>query len=399
MDVLVISDAYPFPLQNGHALRIYHYVRLLRDRHNFDLLCFAEKQPPADIVSLFRRITWIPRPNTNSPDNSNLRRFKEAFSVNDMLATSPEMKSCLASTLEDRRYDMIWGAGDSMIAHLPAVRMQPLLGDLVDDGVLANLREAQRANSIKTALRKLKWAYLNALFERRYYGKCEHCLVVSDVDAKWFHRICPNTPISVIHNGVDEEYFKPMGGQKDAMNIVFEGNLAFGPNNDGIIYFCKAIFPLIRTYLPDITLTIVGKDPPQEVLSLASDSIEVTGYVDDIRPYLVRASVFVCPLRKGAGIKNKILQAWSMGIPVVATSHSVGGLQAHNGENIIVSDVPGEFSAAVVELINNPDKCLSMGQKARETILNHYTWSQKAQEMESLMMTMIEKFKPPHEHG
>lgn len=396
MDILVVADTYPFPLQNGHALRIYHYVRLLRKRHNFDLLCFGEQSPPDEIRPLFRNIIWLSRPHTAPRNKRLILRIKEALSVDNMLTSSPEMNTYIRSALHNGSYDLIWGAGEAAMQNIPIDRDKPLLGDLVDDGVLANIREAQRASSITTALRKLKWAYLNARFERRYYGKCEHCLVVSEVDASWFRRICPDTAISVINNGVDEVYFKPMNERKDEMNIVFEGNLAFGPNNDGIIFFCNAILPLIRAQLPNINLTIVGKDPTPEVQSLASRAIEVTGYVEDIRPYIDRAALFICPLRKGAGIKNKILQAWSMAKAVVATPHSVGGLQARDGENIIIRDAPEDFSSAVVDLINNPGKRAVIGEAARETIHKHYTWAKKAMELESLMTSVATEFKPPN---
>jgi glycosyltransferase involved in cell wall biosynthesis len=392
MNVLVVADAYPFPLQNGHALRIFHYTRLLKTRHTFDLVCFGEQAPPSELNALFRHISWFSRPETAPTRKPAWRRVAEAFSVDEMLISSPEMKAHLRDVVDQRHYDLIWGAGDAVMANVPGARKQPLLGDLVDDGVLASLREVARARDIKTALRKLKWAYLSALYERRYYGKAERCLVVSEIDASWFHRVCPGTPISVIHNGVDEQFFSPQEVRVDPLNLVFEGNLGFDPNHDGIVHFCKEILPLIQDSVPEATLTIVGKDPPADVRALASSTIEVTGYVDDIRPYLARGAVFVCPLRKGAGIKNKILQAWSMAKPVVATTTSVGGLKARDGANIIVRDTPTDFSAAVVELVNQPQLRASIGTAARNTILDHYTWTRKASELEALMIAMTAEY-------
>lgn len=392
MDVLVVADSFPYPLQNGHALRIFHYTRLLNARNNFDLICFGDADPPSALKDIFRHIVWFPRPISTPASKPLLLRIRESLSISEMLISSQEMKKYISHALEYTPYDLIWGAGDAVMANIPAVRKQPLLGDLVDDGVLASLREARHSDNLITTLRKLKWAYLNARFERRFYGTSEHCLVVSETDASWFHRICPATPISVIHNGVDEKFFKPLGGPQLPLNIVFEGTLAFGPNHDGIIYFYNTILPLIQSSLPETTLTIVGKDPPSDVFDLSSDTIEVTGYVEDIRPYLDRAALFVCPLRKGAGIKNKILQAWSMAKPVVATSHSVGGLKVKDGENIFIRDNPKEFAAAVVHLLTNPHLRESFGQAGRMTILSHYTWGRKAAELESLMTSMVSKY-------
>lgn len=398
MDVLVLADAYPYPLQNGHALRIYHYARLLRERHNFDLACFADAPPPPELTSIFRRIEGFPLPAAREAETV-WRRLRDAFTVERMLVRSPQMTSRLRVLLEERHYDLIWGAGDAVMASIPKARKIPLLGDLVDDGVLSSLREVPRANNIAMALRKLKWACLSALFERRYFGIADQCLLVSEVDARWFRRICPATPTSVIHNGVDAEYFSPMQCVHDPRNLVFEGNLAFPPNSDGILHFCRETLPLIKRAVPDVTLTIVGKNPPPQVQALACDGIEITGYVDDVRPFLERAAVFVCPLRKGAGIKNKVLQAWAMGKATVATPRSTGGLAAEDGRNIYIRNDATGFAAAVVELLNDAEMRHTMGQAARSTIVQHYTWRKKAIELEALMESLVKRRQPKEQYA
>jgi glycosyltransferase involved in cell wall biosynthesis len=127
---------------------------------------------------------------------------------------------------------------------------------------------------------------------------------------------------------------------------------------------------------------LVGTDPTPEVRALACDAIEVTGYVDDVRPHLDRARVFVCPLRKGAGIKNKILQAWAMGKAVVATPQSVGGLEVQEGVNVLVRPFNRGFVEAIVALLNDPARAAALGEAGRRTVLDHYTWDLKAAELD-----------------
>lgn len=387
MDVLVLADAYPYPLQNGHALRLYHYIRRLQERHNFDLACTADTPVPPELRALFRRITVFPKPP--HPAVSSWRRMRQAFSADSLLRPSPEMGCMIADAMKRPSYDLIWAAGDATLMTIPARRPIPLLGDLVDDGVLTVCREITRERTLMGRLAKLRRAALVAAYERRHYGKVDSCLLVSEIDERWFRRICPRTPTRVIHNGVDAQFFRPMPGPEAPCSLVFEGNLAFKPNHDAVLYFCREILPLIRAKVPEATLTVVGKDPDAEILDMAGQCITVTGYVDDIRPYLARSAVFVCPMRKGAGIKNKILQAWAMGKATVATPASTGGLDAQEGTNIYIRDGTASFASAVVALLRDPWRRRSLGRAARETILKHYTWEQKAGELDALMQSLV----------
>lgn len=159
----------------------------------------------------------------------------------------------------------------------------------------------------------------------------------------------------------------------------------FEPNIDASLYFAREIFPLIKAGIPDARLILVGRSPPAEILSLQSDCIEVTGTVVDIRPYLNPTRIFVCPMRMGAGIKNKILQAWSMSMAVVSTSAGVGSLQAVDGQDIIIRDDPREFAMAVSNLFHNNGQLQSLGHAGRARVLTQYTWDEKVGELQNLM--------------
>jgi glycosyltransferase involved in cell wall biosynthesis len=234
-------------------------------------------------------------------------------------------------------------------------------------------------------LRALKRVWTAAAFERKYFCSADTCLFVSEVDAAVFSRLCPATRVEVIPNGVDADYFRPGPGRPRGDLLVFEGSMDFPPNADAAVHFCRDILPLIRARRDAVSVCLVGKRPLPRVQALASDIVTVTGFVDDVRPYLSDAAVFVCPLRSGAGIKNKILQAWAMGKAVVATPESTGGLRCKEGENILVRESPRQFADAVVGLLADPDRCSRLGERARKTIEAHYTWQAKAGQLEALM--------------
>ena len=146
----------------------------------------------------------------------------------------------------------------------------------------------------------------------------------------------------------------------------------------------QEILPRLRRRVAHARIGLVGRNPTDAVRALASDQVEVTGTVEDVRPYLARAAVFACPMRLGSGIKNKILQAWAMARPVVATSASLGGISARDNVNILVRDDPQEFADAVAELMLDPQRAASLGAAGRTTVEAQYSWQMRSLQLDQL---------------
>jgi glycosyltransferase involved in cell wall biosynthesis len=383
MRILLLCDRYPWPLTNGQNLRIYHYVRRLRTRHTFDLGCYAEGPPPPEVAELFGRIVVWPKP-AFTPARG-LARLTDAVRVSRFIPASPEAVAFLGDRANLLGYDLVWVSGWDLIVNVPLGVGPPVLADAVDDGVLEYCRELRVVRGFVRRLRLLKRIALNAAVERRYLGRADQVIFVSDRDSAVFARVSPGTPVTTVNNGVDEQFFRPLETTPARNEIVFEGNIGFAPNADGLLYFARTIFPRILERRPDVRFSIVGRDPPAEIAALASDRIRVTGFVDDVRPFVDAASVIVCPLRMGAGIKNKVLQAWAMAKPVVATTASIGGLRVEPDRNILVRDDPDEFAAAVIGLLDDPARAREVGLAARQTVLDHYTWDGSARQLEAVM--------------
>lgn len=383
MRVLLVCDRFPFPLTNGQNLRIYHFVRNLCDRHSFDLVCPGEGKPPREIEPMFRKIDYF-APSSSTQPGGFLSRFTDSFRVDRMYPRTPEVERHLEGVLSRREHDVIWISGWNLRTSVPDSCDVPMLADMVDDGLLEHVRSLKACRGVDY-LRKLKKIAMTYRFEKRYFCPADHGLLVSEVDADSFSRVCRQTPVSVVHNGVDTEFYRPGGQVPQETSLIFEGKIGFGPNSDGIIYFCSEILPLVASAVSDAKLYIVGKEPPPAVQALASERVVVTGYVDDVRPYHESAAVFVCPLRTGAGIKNKILQAWAMGKAVVATPQSAGGLRAEDGRNILIRDGAREFAEAVVKVLHDPALRSELGRNGRDTVTRYYTWRQKSKELEVVL--------------
>src|SRR6185369_1254580 len=174
-------------------------------------------------------------------------------------------------------------------------------------------------------------------FESFMFTPYADTVVVSNRDRDELVQINPALKVTVIPNGVDTYEFRPRPVQRIPA-LLFVGNYEYAPNVDAALRLATEIFPAVQARVPQVRLWLVGNAPPPELMAVARDAIRVTGRVPDVRPYLARASAFVSPLRLGAGIKNKVLEALAMGCPVVATTVSLDGIAVSDGLNAIEAD-------------------------------------------------------------
>lgn len=401
MKILVTCDRYPVSMQDGLALRILHYVRRLSGRHTFDLVCLDRRpeERVETVESLFGRVVRVPYKRRAA--RTGFARFRAAFDVHDLYPQSSEARHQIDSLVASQHYDVIWDAGGNMMNCLEWARTRvPLLADQVDDSFLRLERDLALAEGAYKRLWLRKQIYLQRQFARQFLQRAAAVLFVSPLDAASFQRVCPAASVVTIANGVDEDYFAPHAvvpkASVAAHELVFEGAMDFEPNVDAAVYLVREILGSIRQRHPDTHLSLVGRSPVDKVRQLASDNVEVTGFVEDIRPWLARADVFVCPMRSGAGIKNKILQAWAMGLTVVSTPEGACGLSARDGENILIRSSSVDFAHAVSGLLVDHEARRRIGSAGRATVEREYSWTSKAAEFESLLASIAESGRKPN---
>jgi glycosyltransferase involved in cell wall biosynthesis len=157
--------------------------------------------------------------------------------------------------------------------------------------------------------------------------------------------------------------------------ITILGTMYWPPNAEGAMWFADKILPRVLEAAPDAILTCVGKDPPDELALRARrfpDNMEVRGYVDDLAPLLAETGVFAVPLLSGGGMRVKILDAWSWGLPVVSTSVGAEGIQVTPGRDILIADQASDFADAVVGLLRDLEAGAALGRAGRETVTARY---------------------------
>jgi glycosyltransferase involved in cell wall biosynthesis len=174
----------------------------------------------------------------------------------------------------------------------------------------------------------------------------------------------------------DPETVPPMLRTADASRITFLGGLHYPPNAQGILWFAEHVFPQVLAQRPDAVLTVIGKQPPPALagLPIPPANLEITGYVDDPRPYLAETAVFIVPLLAGGGMRVKIVEGWTWGLPMVSTTVGAEGISVRPGENMLIADTPAAFAQATIRLLADRAAAEQIGQAGRAWVLQQYNW-------------------------
>jgi len=223
-------------------------------------------------------------------------------------------------------------------------------------------------------------------YEGELLRKVDHVLAVTDIDQKLMQDALTISddyqedhiaPITVIPIAVDTRKLQPVVRKKESKNIITLGTLHYPPNADGIRWFINEVFSLILERMPDVTLTIIGKNPPRDFLELASrnpKSVIVTGYVNDLVPYLEDSALMVVPVRAGGGMRVRILEAFAYAMPVVTTTVGLEGIHAIPERDVQVADTPVDFADRTVELLNNVSMQNKLAENGRNLAETKYDW-------------------------
>lgn len=265
-----------------------------------------------------------------------------------------------------------------------------------------NCESAMACRRARGASNPLKRTYLRmdadrlAKLEGSVCGNFDVNLAVSEQDVRLLRINAPAARIHVVENGVDTHYFKPTTTEQEHHSLVFTGSMDWYPNVSGLRFFVREAWPLIKSKFPQARLYLAGKNPPREIMRWpkADSSIVVVANPDDVRPWMARSAVCVCPILEGGGTRLKILDAMAMAKPVVSTAIGCEGLRAKHGENILVADTPQEFAEKVSQLLENEGFRRQLGCAGRELVEREYSWETIGQQLGQAYRWALEQGKP-----
>jgi sugar transferase (PEP-CTERM/EpsH1 system associated) len=383
MKILWVKAGGLVPPDMGGKIRSYNILRQLAKHHEVTFFSFYaahENDVHAELSHIFQRVILIPLDLPSAKSAKELLDYAvRLFSHEPYNLTKycrPQVRKRLRTLLQEETYDVIlcdflvpagvipwdWPCPKVLFAHN------------VEAVIWRRHYEVTR-NPVWKALSWLEWKRMAAA-ERRYLQKADHVLAVSENDQEAFASFLDPQKLTVTQTGVDTEFFQPSGEQEMPNSLVFTGSMDWLPNEDAMFYFANEIFPLIRRRVPDATLCIVGRNPSNRLQDLATrvPNIQITGWVDDVRPYLSQRAVCIVPLRIGGGTRLKIFEAMSMGKAVVSTSIGAEGLPVKNVKHLLLADDPANFAESTLRLLGNASQRVHIGHAARHLVEENYSW-------------------------
>ncbi len=261
------------------------------------------------------------------------------------------------------------------------------------ESVLMQRYAKQERHPLKRLYARVTWKKLQA-YERWVCSRFTHCLVCSEDDRARLNESCQSlSNLTVIPNGVDVEDYEKLpkgiprmdGKEQNRSRLVFVGRMDYHACVEGVRWFVQEVLPRVKAHKRDVLFQIVGGCPVREVLTLAQPGlVEVTGFVEDVRPYLAAATVVVVPLRVGGGTRLKILEALAMRKAVVSTAIGAEGLATVHDKELIIADDPRFFAQQIVNLIEHPDRRIRLGLAGHQLVRLHYGWSNIAERLEGV---------------
>lgn len=391
MRVVLITQNWPYPPTNGESVIVFNLIKYLAKRVELHLITLAddmsdEIHPIEQLASA--EILYCPRKKSLFGYLTNIWR---PYPYGIYAGTHHHIGLKINGLIKKLKPDLVkfCSLGLSLYEpyippELPTVLLAADSLSLVMDRLALNERNLLRRLHYKLNSRRAK------ALEARVYPEFDAVVLVSDVDARAIKAQSPKCKVNVINNGVDVEYFSRRKA-KLGKHLGIVGNFGYIPNERAALRLLKDILPRIRHRYADVKAFVIGMNPTEEIkaLSRKNDAIVVTGYVNDIRPYLEELGVFVVYLESGGGIKNKVLEAMSMELPVVGTSIAFEGIKGINKEHFIQVDNIDEAVEEIRFLFSNNQKMHLIGQRARDLVVKDYSWNEKAKEYEFLWKFII----------
>ena len=423
MHILIVTR-HPPSIYSGTALRLLNLIKPLAERHQFTVIAQINQIDQPILEHADRYCHFIPvSPLKYSPPRSRgywrLVTWRQALlDANPRIVNefySPLIQQVVAKQLLCGSFDIIHVQQLTMAKYLPRKKILPSILD-VDDLWSKLFPRLSQLSAFKASANNETGAqnqarqrfthrfldYLDSkkipIYEKRILRRFDICLAISPEDERIIQGLAPNTWTTIIPNGVDCKYFdKDLSYEKQPVPekspvILFTGTMSWLPNVDAVRYFSHDILPIIRQQFPDAQFVIAGNRPAPDVQKLAEDpGITVTGFVKDIRPFIAGCTVFVVPLRAGAGSRLKILEALAMSKPVVSTMIGAEGLQVTPWKDILIADDPAQFADLIINVINNPDLSKPIGENGHKLVTAQYDWSIIAKRLEQTYQYIVER--------
>lgn len=372
MKILIVSSYLPYPLFSGGQIRLYNLIKNLSEKHSITLICEKRDHQTQKDIDEVKKICENVYVTERKKQWSTINILKTGFSLDPFLITghtSKEMKEIISKVLSSENFDLIHVETFYVMQNLPKTNLPVVLAE---HNVEYKVYEKFVNKSLIIAKPLL---YLDILklkrVEKACWKKATKLIAVSEIEAKVMGR-----DVEIVPNGVDVDKFKMrkvFKGKKK--KVLFIGDFKWIQNRDSIVYIIKNIWPKVVKKNPDVKLWVVGKKIPDSVKELKNNSIIFDENApNDTELIFQEADVLLSPIRVGGGTNFKILESMSCGTPVITTALGNEGIKAQENEEIVICDLPEEFSNKTSLLLTDEYLYEKISRNSRKFIEKNYDW-------------------------
>lgn len=396
--ILFLTSQLPYAgIAGGHSLVYERMLRLGSRGHEVGLASFCDETGRAHVGEIKNRLfelELLPMPQEPSLPNKFVQAYLGGIPLPFQHPRSREMRKLVGTMVDRSRYDVVLAEFSVMGQYLfrnPWLNAVRRVISCHHSPAIMAAHQLKLLGGSLLGLKKLIKMYGLIDYECRLYRSADRVLTLSREERYALLNLDPTLRISVVPNGVDANFYHPPSDAPREQAIIFTGNYLDPANEDAIISFTQDVWPRLRRSQPGLKFYIVGPSPPVYVRAQAArdNRLVVTGRVDDIRSWLHKAQVFVCPVRMGRGMRGKILEAMASGLPVVSTSLGVEGLSAQMGDNCFIADTPKIMRHYIKILLEDHALRARLAENARTMVNERFRWLKVIPQLEAVLLDVM----------
>lgn len=384
MKILFLTSRLPFPPIGGDRLRTFNFIKHLSKSHEVTILSLFEREEELSDIEAYKTLYHKLIPVKLSRTRSYLNCFRGLFSSLPLQVhyyRKDEVRDRLDAELR-QGYDAVFCHLIRMAQYLPEGNHPYKIVDFTDAISLNYERSKTFSKGIVSFINRIESKRVFR-YELDTIVRADAAIFISESDSTYLTTPFNADKIRIVPNGVDLQTFTFDSAQHDPNKIVFMGNMRTFPNADAAVFLGQHIFPLLQRRHPNLKLYVVGQEPTRAVRRLHDGkTIFVTGYVDSVSEHLQSAAAMVAPMRVGAGMKNKILEAMALGTPVVTTKIGAEGLDA---EKMLVADTPEAIAQATQTLLDDRRLRREKARSARKYVEENFGWDKQLIQLEWIL--------------
>lgn len=372
---MILLSRIPYPLEKGDKLRAFNQIRYLSEKHEIILCALSDTridhkayqilEEYCSSVNFFR--LYKPGIFFNI-----LRAFFNGKPFQTGYFYNRSIKKKILRLIQEHKPDHVFCQLIRTAEYIADLNISKTIDyqDAFSKGI------ERRMTEIPFFIRPVfRMEYKRLVsYERDVFDKFDNSLIISQADRDCIqHR--EKNKITIVPNGVDHEFFKPMIREKK-YDLLFTGNMSYPPNISSVEYIIDKILPLLLKSNPGIRLLIAGASPVRHVRNYSSSDVTVTGWVDDIRECYAESRIFLAPMQIGTGMQNKILEAMSMKLPCITSRLANNAINAKEGEEILIGNTPEEYSDFITRLLHDQSFYHSISENAFSFVHRSFSWQE-----------------------